>query len=289
MRVDSGRFWPAPAKLNLMLRIVGQRSDGYHLLQTVFQFLDVGDRLGFQPRDDARIRRVSKIPGVTESDDLVVKAAKVLQQATGVSTGVDIRLEKKLPMGGGLGGGSSDAATTLVALNLIWDTGLSRHELAKIGLALGADVPVFILGEAAWAEGVGEELIALELPEPWYLVLIPPCHVSTAAIFCDQELTRNSPRMTISDYFAGSALNDCLPVVCRRYPEVAQALEWLGQFGSPKLTGTGACVFTAFDDESEARELLGKLPEGYQGLVARGLNRSPLIARAHEELMRTGA
>lgn len=288
MKVENGRFWPAPAKLNLMLRIVGQRSDGYHLLQTVFQFLDIGDRLEFQPRDDARIRRVSEIPGVPESDDLVVKAAKFLQQAAGISAGVDVRLDKKLPMGGGLGGGSSDAATTLVALNLIWNVGLSRSELAKIGLALGADVPVFILGKAAWAEGVGEELAALELPEPWYLVLIPPCHVSTAAIFSDQQLTRNSPRMTMADYFAGSALNDCLPVVSRRYPEVAQALEWLGQFAVPKLTGTGACVFAAFDDESDALGLLGKLPEGFQGFVARGLNRSPLIARAHEEPMRSG-
>ncbi len=279
------RFWPAPAKLNLMLRIIGQRSDGYHLLQTVFQFLDIGDWLDFQPRDDALIRRVSTIPGVPESDDLVVKAAKVLQQATATSAGVDIHLEKQLPMGGGLGGGSSDAATTLVALNLIWNTQLSRSELARLGLALGADVPVFILGKAAWAEGVGEELIALELLEPWYLVLIPPCHVSTAAVFSDQELTRNSPRMTIADYFAGSALNDCLPVVSRRYPDVALALEWLGQFAVPKLTGTGVCVFAAFDDESKARRLLGELPVGLQGFVARGLNRSPLIARAHEEHM----
>ncbi|MEJ1403250.1 MAG: 4-(cytidine 5'-diphospho)-2-C-methyl-D-erythritol kinase [Candidatus Sedimenticola sp. (ex Thyasira tokunagai)] len=268
--------WPAPAKLNLMLRIVGQRDDGYHLLQTVFQFLDKGDRLGFRLRDDGKIVRLREVHGVAANDDLVVQAARLLQEHAGVGYGVDILLDKRLPMGGGLGGGSSDAATTLVALNHLWKVGLDFSQLTELGLSLGADVPVFIHGEAAWGEGVGERLQTLVLPEPWYLVIIPPCHVSTADVFTDPQLTRDSPRMKIADFLAGSARNDCLDVVVKNYPEVAAALEWLGQYAEARLTGTGACIFAAFESEASAQSLLERLPAGNQGFVARGVNHSPL-------------
>lgn len=271
------KAWPAPAKLNLMLRIVGRRQDGYHLLQTVFQFLDVADRLRFQIRPDGEIRRASSLQGVPEEQDLVVRAARLLQQESGVSLGADIHLEKLLPMGGGLGGGSSDAATTLVALNQLWHAGLSDDRLAALGLRLGADVPVFVWGFAAWAEGVGEVLEPLELPEPWYLVIVPPCHVSTAEVFSDPELTRDSPRITIPDFLAGRTENDCLAVVARRYRAVAEAMDWLAQYATPRLTGTGACVFAVFEDETSARQVLQRLPGHYQGLVAKGVNRSPLL------------
>jgi 4-diphosphocytidyl-2-C-methyl-D-erythritol kinase len=268
--------WPAPAKLNLMLRIVGRREDGYHLLQTVFQFLQVFDYLRFEVRNDGRIATHHSLPGVNPETDLVGRAARLLQQAGGCSLGADITLEKRLPMGGGLGGGSSDAATTLIALNYLWRLGLGEKRLAELGLLLGADVPVFIHGQAAWGEGVGESLRELKLPEPWYLVLTPACHVSTADVFADPDLTRNSPRMTIRDFLAGSAENDCLPVVRRRYPEVADALNWLGRYARPRLTGTGGCVFAAFERESDALRVHGELPTGLRGFVAQGLNRSPL-------------
>ncbi|HEC15394.1 MAG TPA: 4-(cytidine 5'-diphospho)-2-C-methyl-D-erythritol kinase [Sedimenticola sp.] len=272
--------WPAPAKLNLMLRILGRRPDGYHLLQTVFQFVDASDELYFRVRRDGLIRRLSPLAGVPEDQDLVVRAARLLQQEAGVVAGADIRLEKRLPMGGGLGGGSSDAATTLVALNRLWDLGLGAEQLAGLGLRLGADVPVFIRGQAAWAEGVGESLSPVDLPEPWYLILVPPCHVSTAEIFADPELTRDSPRITIADFLSGRAENDCLAVVRRHYPPVADALDWLGRFAEPRLTGTGGCVFAAFEDEGSARSVLRQLRGNCQGLVVRGMNRSPLLAAA---------
>jgi len=272
------RWWPAPAKLNLMLRITGRREDGYHLLQSVFQFLDYGDRLRLRRRDDGRIRRAGLLPGVPEADDLVVRAARLLQAAARVDLGVDIRLEKRLPMGGGLGGGSSDAATTLVVLNRLWGIDYPVDHLARLGLRLGADVPVFVRGFAAWAEGVGECLTPVELPQPWYLVVTPLCHVATAAIFCDPDLTRDSPPITIRDFLAGSAINDCVPVVCRRFPEVAGAMAWLGQFAQARLTGTGGCVFAEFAREDAAREVLKMAPEGYRAFVARGVNRSPLMA-----------
>jgi 4-diphosphocytidyl-2-C-methyl-D-erythritol kinase len=271
------KIWPAPAKLNLMLRIVGRREDGYHLLQTVFQFLDVADGLQFHLRSDGQVRRTSSLSGVPEEQDLVVRAARLLQREGGVALGVDIHLEKRLPMGGGLGGGSSDAATTLVALNQLWNVGFDEDRLAALGLGLGADVPVFIRGGAAWAEGVGEDLTPIDVPEPWYLVLVPPCHVSTADVFTDPELTRDSPRITIPDFLAGRSGNDCVAVVSRRYPEVAEAMAWLSQYAEPRLTGTGACVFAAFEDEASARHVLQQLPGHCQGLVARGLNRSPLL------------
>jgi len=269
--------WPAPAKLNLMLRVVGRRPDGYHELQTVFQLIDRCDRLHFRIREDGNIRRLDGPAGVAPEHDLTVRAATALQRRSGCRLGADIRIEKRLPMGGGLGGGSSDAATTLVALNRLWRLGLEEDVLAGLGLALGADVPVFVRGRAAWGEGVGERLTPLELPTPWYLVLIPECHVATAAVFSAPELKRDSAPITLEAFLAGDTLNDCLSVVRNRYAPVAAALEWLGGHGEARLTGTGACVFAAFEEEHAAREVLEKVPEGWRGFVARGLNRSPLL------------
>lgn len=269
-------IWPAPAKLNLMLRIIGRRADGYHRIQTVFQFVDIHDRLKFRLRDDGRICRVNSIPGLPEARDLTVRAAKLLRQASNGAVGVDIELEKRLPIGGGLGGGSSDAATVLVALNQLWRIGLEEERLVALGLLLGADVPVFIRGHAAWAEGVGEELTPVALPEPWYLILAPACHVSTAAIFSDPDLTRNTAPITIHGFLKGDRVNDTKPIVCRRYPLVREAFEWLGHYAEPRITGTGACLFAAFDRESEAKDILLKVPQGIRGFVTRGLNRSLL-------------
>lgn len=277
-----GDAWPAPAKLNLLLRVVGRRADGYHELQTVFQFLDVCDWLRFEPQDDGKIRRRAELPGVAAADDLVTRAAHALRAVCPSAAGVTIDLDKRLPMGGGLGGGSSDAATTLVALNHIWGCGLSLQRLAAIGLSLGADVPVFVHGYAAWAEGVGECLQPIAPPTPYYLVIHPGCHVATRDIFQDPELTRNSARTTIRALVDGDVGNDCLAVVARRYPEVRAALDWLQQHASARLTGTGACVFAAFTEQAAAQAVLAQLPAEFSGFVARGLNRSPL----HERLMR---
>lgn len=274
--------WPAPAKLNLFLHITGRRSDGYHLLQSVFQFLDYGDEIIIKVRGDGEIQRLNLLPGVAPEQDLVVRAARLLQEHSGCTLGADIRVEKRLPMGGGLGGGSSDAATVLVALNRLWGLNLATGELATLGLQLGADVPVFIHGHAAWAEGVGERLQPVELPEPWYLVLIPPVEVSTAEIFSDPQLTRDCRAIKIRDFLAGDGENVCQPVVSRHYPEVAQALAWLGQFAAAKMTGTGSCVFAAFDTERQAREVFNQLPEGWRGFVAKGNNRSALYRRLAE-------
>ncbi len=269
--------WPAPAKLNLMLRIVGRRPDGYHELQTVFQFIDSSDLLAFRPRSDGLIRRIEDIPGLPQEQDLIVRAAHLLRERTGCEDGVDIRIQKRLPMGGGLGGGSSDAATTLVALNRLWGLGLVRDDLAELGLRLGADVPVFVRGRAAWGEGVGECLRPVDLPCPWYLVLVPGCHVSTAAVFNAAELTRDAPRITIRDFLAGEQGNACVPVVRRNHPKVVQALDWLDRFGEGRLTGTGACVFAQFDDERSARDLAQQAGPEFTAFVARGMNRSPLL------------
>ncbi len=272
-----GHPWPAPAKLNLMLRVLGRRPDGYHCLQTVFQFIDRQDRLFFEPRDDSRIRRTSGLAEVPEESDLVVRAARLLRdRAGGGGPGVDIRVEKRLPVGGGLGGGSSDAATTLVALNRIWNVGLSESELIELGLALGADVPIFIYGHAAWGEGVGEVLTPVDLPEPWYLVLVPRCEVATAAVFSDEELTRNSVPITMGSLIAGDDRNDCLAVVRRRYLEVSAALDWLATVGRPRLTGTGACVFCAFATAARARVACSMVPPRFSAFVVRGMNRSSL-------------
>lgn len=274
--------WPAPAKLNLMLHITGRRDDGYHLLQSVFQFLDYGDEITISTRDDGVIRRLNELPGVDAEQDLVVRAARLLQQQSGSTLGADIRVDKLLPMGGGLGGGSSDAATVLVALNRLWGTGLSLEQLAALGLQLGADVPVFVHGQAAWAEGVGEILQPVELPEPWYLVIIPPVEVSTAEIFSDPQLTRDCQAIKIRDFLAGQGGNVCQPVASRHYPEIAQALAWLGQFASAKMTGTGSCIFAAFDTEAQAQEVYRQLPDGWRGFVAKGSNRSALQRRLAE-------
>ena len=260
-----------------MLHIVGQRADGYHLLQTVFQFLDHGDRLHFKPHREQTIHHSNPLPGVPAEHDLTVRAARLLQKSTDYRQGTEIKIDKQLPMGGGLGGGSSNAATTLVALNKLWKTNLSTNELAELGLQLGADVPVFIRGYAAWAEGVGEELTPIQLPQLWFLVLIPACHVSTAEVFCTQSLTRNTPRITMRDFLTDGGHNDCLAVVQRQHPEIAAALDWLSQFAEAKLTGTGACIYASFDREDDARETLSRLPTTLKGFVAQGLNRSPLL------------
>jgi 4-diphosphocytidyl-2-C-methyl-D-erythritol kinase len=274
--------WPAPAKLNLMLRIVDRRPDGYHELQTVFQFLDRQDELRFHLRDDPLIKLRHSLPDVPAESDLCYRAARTLQAASGCEQGVEIELDKQLPMGGGLGGGSSDAATTLVALNRLWGTGLGTGELQRIGLRLGADVPIFIHGHAAWAEGVGERLTDIDPACDWYLVITPDCHVSTAEIFAQPDLTRHSPRIKIRDFLRGDSRNDCLPVVRRRHPRVAEALDWLDRFAPARLTGTGACVFAAFDDEQLARAAHRALPADIEGFVARGVNQSPLLERLRQ-------
>ncbi len=264
-----------------MLRIVGRRADGYHLLQTVYQFIDWGDELFFQPRPDGRIRRQYRLPGVTEQQDLVMRAAKALQQFCATRLGVDIRLYKRLPQGGGLGGASSDAATTLVALNRLWELGLTTQQLAAVGVQLGADVPVFVYGNAAWAEGIGELLSPLPLPEPWYVVVFPSRPVSTEKIFSCPQLTRSSHKITIRDFLAGVATNDCEAVVCELYPEVRQALDWLSGRVEDKarVTGTGACVYAAIEKREAARELALTVPQKWHAFVARGRNRSPLWVR----------
>ncbi len=279
MNPNHDDWWPAPAKLNLMLRVVGRRPDGYHLLQTVFRFVDFADQIGFRVRGDGLIRRISGNYAVAESEDLMIRAARLLQRESGASLGVDISLVKNIPMGGGLGGGSSDAATVLVALNRLWDLDYSMDRLAELGLGLGADVPVFVRGQAAWAEGIGEALTPIDLPAAWYLVLMPPCHVSTADVFNDPELTRNAPRTTIRDFLAGGQENDCLPVVTSHYPDVAEAIRWLGKTAVARLTGTGGAVFAEFRHEAEARQLLQQVPEKFTAFVAKGLDQSPLLAR----------
>lgn len=271
--------WPAPAKLNLMLRILGRRPDGYHRLQTVFQFIDRQDRLWLKAREDGLIRRLTPLVDIPEGQDLTVRAARVLQEATGCRLGVDIRIEKVLPVGGGLGGGSSDAATTLVALNQMWGLGLDQDVLAHLGLGLGADLPVFVRGLAAWGEGIGEELTPVVLPEPWYLVLVPPCQVATGVIFRHPELTRDSPPVTLADFISGQAANDCLAIVRSLYPPVAAALDWLSGEARARLTGTGACCFAEFADRQSAQAVLDRAPTGFGGFIARGLNRSPLLDR----------
>jgi len=270
-------IWPAPAKLNLFLRITGQRADGYHTLQTVFQFLDYGDELEFIVTDGAQIARATPVAGVPEDQDLTVRAARLLQEAASIGQGVEIRLRKRIPTGGGLGGGSSDAATTLLALNELWGTHLPRGELARLGLMLGADVPVFVHGRAAWAEGIGEILTPVEPEEAWYLVLAPPVYVSTAQVFANPELTGYSPPLTIRDFHEGRGLrNDLEAVVRNRYPEVDRAMRWLSQFGEPRMSGSGGCVFLMLADADRGRQILERIPKPFTGFVARGMNRHPL-------------
>lgn len=267
---------PAPAKLNLMLHILGRRDDGYHELQTLFQFLDYGDELSFSPREDGQIRLHTDLPGVDHDSNLIVRAARLLQRESGCTLGADIALTKRLPMGGGIGGGSSDAATTLVGLDHLWRLDLGEDRLAQLGLALGADVPVFVSGRAAFAEGVGERLQPVDLEEPWFLVLAPQVSVSTAEIFADPELTRNTPAITVRSLLAGGGHNDCQPVVERRYPEVRNALSLLNKFVPASMTGTGACVFGSFPNEGEADKVRRQLPASLPSFVARGRNVSML-------------
>lgn len=268
--------WPAPAKVNLFLHVTGRRADGYHVLQTVFQFLEYGDTLRFKVRDDGVIERVTDLPGVPEADDLTVRAGRLLQRVSNTTLGASIGIQKRLPLGGGLGGGSSNAATTLVALNSLWALGLSTDELADIGLSLGADVPVFVRGKSAWAEGIGEILTPVELEEAWFLVITPPCNVSTALIFSDPELTRDHPPITIRGFLAGNGRNDCEPVTRRRYPPVEEVFQWLAQHGVARMSGTGASVFVTFATQAEAEAVYNTLPQGWQGFVAQGKNESAL-------------
>ncbi|BDX18823.1 4-diphosphocytidyl-2-C-methyl-D-erythritol kinase [Halopseudomonas aestusnigri] len=274
---------PAPAKLNLFLHVTGQRDDGYHTLQTLFQFLDYGDTLHFSSRNDGKIVLLSDLPGVDAEDNLIVRAARLLKEASGTPLGADIKLDKILPMGGGIGGGSSDAATTLLGLNHLWQTGLSIDQLAELGIRLGADVPVFVRGHAAWAEGVGEQLTPVELEEPWFLVVAPDCPVSTAEIFSDERLTRNSSPITLAAFVAGGGRNDCLPVVTTRYPEIRNTLILLNKYCEAKMTGTGSCLFGAFPNEREADKVRARLPATLRSFVARGCNVSPLHRELQEQ------
>lgn len=276
---DAQLILPAPAKLNLMLHILGRRPDGYHELQTLFQFLDHGDELGFSLREDGEIHLRTEVPGVPHDSNLIVRAARSLQQASGTRLGADIWLDKRLPMGGGIGGGSSDAATTLLGLDHLWRTHLGEERLAELGLALGADVPVFVRGRAAFAEGVGERLQPVTLEEPWFLVAIPQVFVSTAEVFTDPELTRNSAPINLRSLLEGGSRNDCQPVVEKRYPEVRNALMWLNKFTSARLTGTGACVFGSFPNRDDADKVARQLPATLPSFVAKGSNISMLHRR----------
>ncbi|HEY4341721.1 MAG TPA: 4-(cytidine 5'-diphospho)-2-C-methyl-D-erythritol kinase [Steroidobacteraceae bacterium] len=271
-------LWPAPAKLNLFLHITGRRSDGYHDLQTVFQLIDLADDIHIRIRPDTLIERQAGAEGVPAEADLVVRAARALQAATGVRLGADLSVTKRIPMGGGLGGGSSDAATVLVALNQLWKCGMNDDDLAAIGVKLGADVPVFVRGHSAWAEGRGERLTPVDLPESWFALVHPQVHVPTAALFQAPELTRNSPPITMGGFLQSGGRNDFEPVVRGRYPEVARALDWLGHFAPARLTGTGSCIFAPCAASDEAQDIVMRVPAPWRGMVVRGMNVSPLRA-----------
>jgi 4-diphosphocytidyl-2-C-methyl-D-erythritol kinase len=271
-------LWPAPAKLNLFLRIVGRRADGYHELQTVFRLLDWGDEIRLRVRRDGVIARVGELADVPEDADLSVRAARLLAARTGTALGADIAVDKQIPMGGGLGGGSSDAATVLVALNTLWATGLDEDALAELGARLGADVPLFVRGRSAWAEGIGERLTPVELPKRWYVVLDPHAHVPTAAIFQAPELTRNAPPATISSFVSGATAENAFePVVRERHPSVAAALDWLGGFGRSRLSGSGGCVFLETKTRKEAQAIASRCPPSFAAHVAAGVGVSSLL------------
>jgi len=276
------RRYPAPAKLNLFLHVVGRRSDGYHLLQTAFRLIERCDWLHFSPRTDEEVRLSRPLPGISEADELAVRAARLLRKVGGSKQGVDIEIEKNIPVGGGLGGGSSDCATTLAVLNRLWRLNLPQEKLASLALSLGADVPFFLFGGNAFAEGIGERLAPLELPPAWYVVLAPEVSVATSAIFAEPELTRNSKTIKISGFSAGFGRNDLEPVVCRRHAEVAAHLEWLRQFGDARMSGSGACVFAEFAAEREARSVLSRMPAEMRGFAVRGLDHHPLAALLDE-------
>ena len=277
-----GPDYPAPAKLNLFLHVVGRRGDGYHLLQSVFTLVDLQDRLRFALRGDGAVRRVNDVPGVPAEEDLVVRAAALLKEATGTPLGVDIEVEKNIPIGGGLGGGSSDAATVLVALNRLWKTGFEAEALAEIGAGLGADVPFFIFGRSAWAEGIGDRLTPVEIAPRWYVILAPPVQVPTPVAYGAPELTRNTEPLKIEDFSArpsGAKFhNDLEPVVTARFPEVREHLAWLRKHGDARMTGSGACVFAAFDDRESAQRVIDALPRTMKGFIAQGLTQHPLFA-----------
>ena len=278
---DAWTSWPAPAKLNLFLHIVGRRADGFHELQTVFQLLDRGDTIRLRVREDGIVTRIAGLENVAPENDLAVRAALALQSASGCKSGADIAVEKRIPSGGGLGGGSSDAATVLVALNTLWNTGLSEDALAEIGRILGADVPVFVRGRTAWAEGVGERLTPVDLPQRWFVIVDPGIAVPTASLFQTPELTRDTPPTTISRFLEGmETANAFAPVARARYREVAAALDWLGQFGDARLSGSGGCGFAAVETQREALAIVAQCPPQFRAWAARGVNRSPL----HEAL-----
>jgi 4-diphosphocytidyl-2-C-methyl-D-erythritol kinase len=280
--------WPAPAKLNLFLHIVGKRPDGYHDLQTLFQLVDLCDEIAIDLRDDSKIERTQGPEAVSPEADLTVRAAHALQKATGTRRGATLRVRKRIPLGGGLGGGSSDAATVLLALNELWHTALSLDELAGLGLELGADVPLFVRGATAWAEGRGERLTPVDLPQAWYVIVHPGIEVSTRQVFAAPELTRNSPVITMRAFRESGGRNDCEPVVRAAFPAVAEALDWLGRFATARLTGTGACVFAAFDRAIDAERVAARVPDQWRSFVARGVGRSPVHERLQAASPRPG-
>lgn len=267
----------SPAKLNLFLHITGRRPDGYHELQTIFQIIDYSDRLHFKSNDSGILTLHCDVPALTGNDNLILRAARALRDRSGCTSGAEITLEKHIPMGAGLGGGSSNAATTLLALNKLWKTGLSKEELGVIGVRLGADVPLFVKGQSAWAEGIGEILTPVDLEQKFYLVVTPDCHVSTKDIFSNQQLTRNTTAIKMAAFLAGQTRNDCENIVRKLYPPVDEALKWLNQHVDARMTGTGASVFAEFDSEADAHSLLQKLPKGWRAFVARGLKQSSTV------------
>ncbi|WP_158770335.1 4-(cytidine 5'-diphospho)-2-C-methyl-D-erythritol kinase [Paraglaciecola sp. L1A13] len=278
-------WWPSPAKLNLFLHINGRYPNGYHRLQSLFQLLDKGDELAFNVTEHPNIALLTPIDGVPNEQNLIVRAARLLQKHTGKNQGCEIRLRKNLPMGGGIGGGSSNAATTLIVLNYLWKCNLSLTELAKLGLDLGADVPVFVRGCTAFAEGVGEQLTPVNLTQQYYLVVFPECHVSTAEIFTDPDLPRNTPLISWQEYEFDRTHNDCQQLVCNRFENVANTLRWLLEYAPSRMTGTGACLFSVFTSNQEAKNVLANLPLGCSGFVAKGVNVSPV----HEKLAHLGS
>ena len=273
----SSLVFKSPAKLNLMLHITGRRDDGYHLLQTVFQFIDLYDHLTFEITQDGLIKRAHSQTAVDEADDIVLLAAKLLQAKYSVPLGLRYSIEKHIPIGGGLGGGSSNAATTLMVLNKLWQLNLDSSELATLGLELGADVPVFVEGQSAWASGIGEDLMPINLPKPWFVVIYPEIFVSTGEIFASEQLTRNCDPITIRAFLAGGGRNVCEPVACRLYPDIQNAIDWLNQYSIAKMTGTGACIFASFDSLEQAESVISLAPKHWSLFVVKAMNKNPIL------------
>lgn len=275
--MPSAQIFKSPAKLNLMLHITGQRDDGYHLLQTVFQFIDLYDYLTFEVTQDGSITRIDSQTSVDKADDIILQAAKLLQSRYQVALGLRYSIEKNIPIGGGLGGGSSNAATTLMVLNKLWKLNLEQSELATLGLGLGADIPVFIEGQSAWASGVGEELTPLQLPKPWYVVIYPQIFVSTGEIFASEQLTRNCDPITIRAFLAGAGCNVCEPIACQLYPDIKKAIDWLNQYSKAKMTGTGACIFASFDSLEQAESVRSLAPKHWSAFVVKAMDQNPIL------------